>query len=311
MSRNKSNIKIQLHKRIDELLRIGQKKVKETRGAPHFNPNRSEGIHSIKTAETYRQVINTFAEHCKSHGIKDVAQIDSNIIGSFVATRSNLSSWTISKELAAINKVLDTHYTPKEFGIQERSRDQIVNNRHARTAHSTASAERNQAALWFAYATGCRRSSILTVTAEKAIRAEDGTVIGFQFKEKGGRERNAIVLPSERQAMTDYVNARQAEHGENCRLVDTCDRNCNPHYQRAEYANELYRELKEYRDRGEDIYCSHRSTFIDERHLQKANSHPRYQRDTVHGYETKLCAEISQALGQNRIEVVVNSYLRD
>jgi hypothetical protein len=310
MSRNKSNIKMQLHKRIDELLRIGQKKVKETRGTPHFNPNRSEGIHSIKTAETYRQVINIFAEYCKTQGIKDVAQIDSNIIGSFVGTRSNLSPWTLSKDLAAINKVLDPHYTPKDFGIQERSHNQIINNRRVHTDNSTAGAERNQTALWFARATGCRRSSILTVTAEKAIRNEDGTVIGFQFREKGGRERNAIVLPSERQAMTNYVNARITESGENCRLVDSCDRNCNPHYCRAEYANELYRELKEYRDRDEDIYCGHRSMFIDERHLQKALSHPRYQRETVHGYETKLCAEISQALGHNRIEVVVNSYLR-
>ncbi len=310
MSRNKNNIKIQLNKRIDDLLRIREKKVKETRGTPHFNPNRSEGIHSIKTAETYRQVINIFAEYCKTQGIKDVAQIDSKIIGSFVATRSNLSSWTISKDLAAINKVLDTHFTPRDFGIKERSRDQIVNNRRAHTEHSTAAAERNQAALWFAYSTGCRRSSILTVTADKAIRSEDGIVIGFQFKEKGGRERDAIVLPSERQTMTDYVNARIAENGENCRLVDTCDRNCNPHYYRAEYANELYGELKEYRDRGEDIYAGYRSRFIDERHLQKALSHPRYQREFVHGYETRLCAEISQALGHNRIEVVVNSYLR-
>ena len=83
---------MQLNKRLDDLLRIGQKKVKETRGSLHFNPNRSEGIHSIKTADTYRRVINTFAEFCKTQGIKNVAQIDSNIIGSFVATRSNLSS---------------------------------------------------------------------------------------------------------------------------------------------------------------------------------------------------------------------------
>lgn len=301
---------MQLHKRIDELLRIGQKKVKETRGAPHFNPNRSEGIHSIKTAETYRRVIDRFGDYCKSQGIKTTSEITRETVQRFVESRRGNSSWTHSKDLAAINKVLDTHYTPKEFGIKERSRDQIINNRHIHTDHSTATAERNQAALWFAYATGCRRSSILTVTADKAIRSEDGTVIGFQFKEKGGRERNAIVLPSERQSMTDYVNARIAENGENCRVVDTCDRNCNPHYYRAEYANELYRELKEYRDRGEDIYAGYRSRFIDEEHLSRALSHPRYQRDIVHGYETRLCAEISQQLGHNRIEVVVNSYLR-
>ena len=274
MSRNKSNLKIQLHKRIDDLLCIGQKKIKETRGSPKFNPNRSEGIHSIKTAETYRRVIDRFGDYCKSQGIKTTSEITRETVQGFVESRRGNSSWTHSKDLAAINKVLGTYYTPKEFGIKERSRDQIVNNRHARTDHSTATADRNQAALWFAYSTGCRRSSILTVTADKTIRAEDGTVIGFQFREKGGRERNAVVLPSERQTMTNYVNARQAEHGENCRLIDTCDRNCNPHFQRAEYANKLYRELKEYRDRDEDIYSGHRSTFIDERHLQKALSHP-------------------------------------
>lgn len=301
---------MQLHKRIDDLLRIGQKKVKETRGAPHFNPNRSEGIHSIKTAETYRRVIDRFGDYCKSQGIKTTSEITRQTVQGFVESRRGNSSWTHSKDLAAINKVLGTYYTPKEFGIKERSRNQIVNNRHVHTDHSTAAAEQNQAALWFAYSTGCGRSSILTVTADKAIRNEDGTVIGFQFKEKGGRERNAVVLPSERQAMTDYVNARITENGENSRLIDTCDRNCNPHYQRAEYANQLYVELKDHRDRGEDIYAGHRECFIDERQLQKALSHPRYQRETVHGYETKLCAEISQALGHNRIEVVVNSYLR-
>lgn len=310
MARHKINIKMQLHKRIDELLRIGQKKVKETPGSPNFNSNRSEGIHSIKTAETYRRVMDQFGNYCKSQGIKTTSEITRDTVQGFVESRRENSSWTHSKDLSAINKVLGTSYTPKDFGIQERSRDQIVHNRRIHTDHSTASAERNQAALWFAYATGCRRSSILTVTADKAIRNEDGTVIGFQFREKGGRERNAIVLPSERPAMTEYVNSRQAEYGETCRLVDTCDRNCNPHFQRAEYANQLYASLKDHRDREEDIYCGHRSTFIDERQLQKALSHPRYQRETVHGYETGLCAEISQALGHNRIEVVVNSYLR-
>lgn len=310
MSRNKTNIKIQLNNRLNQLLRIGEKKVKETREAKNFNPNRSEGIHSVKTAETYRRTINTFADYCKAQGIKKIDEIDFKLIGSFVATRSNLSAWTVSKDLAAINKVLNTYYKPKDFGFGNRQRDQIVHNRRVLTANSTAKAERNQSALWFARATGCRRSSILTVTADKAIRQADGTVIGFRFCEKGGRERNALVLPSERERMTEYVDARQGERGERGRLIDVCDRNCNPHYERAEYANRLYAELKEYRDRKEDIYAGYRHRFIDEKQLQKALSHPRYQRETVHGYETKICAEISQALGHNRIEVVVNSYLK-
>ena len=46
VGRNRKNITIQLNRRIDELLRIGEKKVKVD--------GRAEGIHSVKTADSYR-----------------------------------------------------------------------------------------------------------------------------------------------------------------------------------------------------------------------------------------------------------------
>ena len=46
MGRNRKNITIQLNKRIDALLRIGEKKVKVN--------GRVDGIHSVKTADSYR-----------------------------------------------------------------------------------------------------------------------------------------------------------------------------------------------------------------------------------------------------------------
>ena len=46
MGRNRKNITIQLNRRIDELLRIGEKKVKVD--------GRAEGIHSVKKADSYR-----------------------------------------------------------------------------------------------------------------------------------------------------------------------------------------------------------------------------------------------------------------
>lgn len=52
MGRKSKNIKIELNRRIDELLRIGEKKVKDDKD----NPNRAEGIHSIRTADTYRSI---------------------------------------------------------------------------------------------------------------------------------------------------------------------------------------------------------------------------------------------------------------
>ena len=50
MGRKSKNIKIELNRRIDELLRIGEKKIKDDK----TNPNRAEGIHSIRTADTYQ-----------------------------------------------------------------------------------------------------------------------------------------------------------------------------------------------------------------------------------------------------------------
>ena len=42
---------MQLHERVDSMLRIGEKKVKEKNvGQPFYNPNRAEGIHSIGSA---------------------------------------------------------------------------------------------------------------------------------------------------------------------------------------------------------------------------------------------------------------------
>ena len=49
MGRNRKNITIQLNKRIDALLRIGEKKVKVG--------GRVDGIHGVKTADSYRGTI--------------------------------------------------------------------------------------------------------------------------------------------------------------------------------------------------------------------------------------------------------------
>ena len=47
MSRNKENIKMQLNRRLNELLRIGQKKQKESKGTPNYNPSRSEEVQNL------------------------------------------------------------------------------------------------------------------------------------------------------------------------------------------------------------------------------------------------------------------------
>ena len=76
VGRNHKNIKIQLNQRLDSLLRIGQKKQKEKVGSANYNPNRSEGVHSIETAKSYRKIANDLGSFLKNEGVKDISQID-------------------------------------------------------------------------------------------------------------------------------------------------------------------------------------------------------------------------------------------
>lgn len=314
MGRHNRSISTQLHDRINSQLRIGQKKTKESskdengNKREYYNPNRSEGIHSIKTVEAYRGTATRLAAYCKEHGIRDIGNINKEAVAGYMSQYEGKSAWTASREVSAINKILDTHYTPREFGFQTRNHEDITNNR-GKSERSTAENPRNADALHFAYATGCRRASITTATPEQAIRNETGTIVGFTFTEKGGRERNALVLPSERGWITEFVNHAASAIGEDKPMIAVCDANCNPHFQRGEYAQQLYQDMLQAKQNGTDIYEGMRSTFINQERYEHAIEHPRYREEFVRGYDTHICAELSQQLGHNRIEVVINSYL--
>ena len=109
--------------------------------------------------------------------------------------------------------------------------------------------------------------------------------------------------------VTEFVQSRVAERGEHCRLIDSCDSNANPHYERGVYAQEMYKQMVDYREREQDIYCGSRHKFINEENYQKAIKHPRYRSEYVRGHNTRICTGVSQQLGHNRIDVVINHYL--
>ena len=285
-------------------MRIGQKKQKETIGSPHYNPNRSEGIHSIQTAQTYRQVINDFASFLKNEGIKDISQIDSQVVDKYMETKKGQSKWTTAKICSGLNKVMETNYTPKDFNIGNRKEREIIHNRRILLAHSDADKESNQDALWFASCTGARRETLISVTANNAIRNDDGKIVGFRFENcKGGKTYCALVLPDQREKMTSFVDDKIATAGHNACLISHCSKNCNHHYERGNYAQSLYTCLKEAKDCGSDLYDGRRSLFIDQSKYEQALSHPRYSASTVRGYDTSVLAEVSQNLAHNRISI--------
>ena len=301
MGRKSGNITMQLNKRIDDLLRIGEKKVKDD----PTNSNRVEGIHSVQTASTYRAVAKQLGEYLKEQGVRNIGDIDRTHIAGFMTERKDLSAFTHSKDLSAINKILDTRYTVREFGLPQRSYHDVSNNRGL-AVRDTSGAERNREALSFVRACGMRRESIDRITPSDFLRDKDGLCVGVHLIEKGGRERMAVIIEQDRERITEIVNRAIEQNGEHQPFLKAPDSNANPHYERREYAERLYTDLINAKESGFDYYANMREHFIDERNFERAT----YGRaEIIKGFERDTLAEVSQNLGHNRISVVYYSYL--
>ena len=304
MGRKNKNITIQLNNRINELLRIGEKKVKVGGVA--------EGIHSVKTAEQYRKTANRLSSVCKEMGVKSIADIDKSVVVRYMEAYRDASAWTVSRELSAISKIRGETITPKELGfVERRTYTSVKNSRGELPSSSTAHRAENQDGLYFASVTGCRRASITNATASDAVRNEYGKIIGFHFTEKGGRERVALVLPSEQVNLTRWVDSKlKGGHSPDAPLIPYIDKNCGTHRMRAEYARELYSEIKESRERGIDIYDGRKyELFIDKDKYDYSYNNPRFKSDVVHDFDKDIALEVSFALGHNRLDVSLYSYL--
>ena len=304
MGRKNKNITIQLNNRINELLRIGEKKVKVNGVA--------EGIHSVKTAEQYRKSALRLSKVCKEMGIKNIEDIDKSVVARYMEAYRDASSWTVSRELVAISKIRGETITPKELGFtQRRTYTSVKNNRGELQKTNDANNPKNQDGLYLAAVTGCRRSSITTVTANDAIRDEHGKIYAFSWCEKGGRCRTSLVLMSEQGNLTRWVDSKlKGGHSPDAPLVDYISKNAPCHRMRSEYARDLYAELKDAKERGVDVYQGRKfELFIDKDKYDYSYHNPRFKSDVVHGFQKDIALEVSFALGHNRLDVSLYSYL--
>ena len=304
MGRKNKNITIQLNRRIDELLRIGEKKVKVG--------GRVATINSVQTADSYRGTANRIGEVCKSIGVRNIEDINKSVIERYMESYRHASAWTVSREVAAANKLLGTSYTPRDFGFtQRRTYTSVKNNRGELPKTSDSNSPKNQDCLYLASVTGCRRSSITTVTANDAIRDEHGKIYAFHFCEKGGRERTSLVLPSEQGNLTRWVDSKlKGGHSPDAPLVDYISKNAPCHRMRSEYARDLYAELLEAKQRGIDVYEGRKyELFIDRDKYDYSYNNPRFKSNTPHNFQKDLALEVSFNLGHGRLDVSLYSYL--
>ena len=102
----------------------------------------------------------------------------------------------------------------------------------------------------------------------------------------------------------------KAGHSPDAPLVDYISKNAPCHRMRSEYARDLYVELKDAKERGVDVYQGRKfELFIDKDKYDYSYNNPRFKSNVVHGFEKDLALEVSFALGHNRLDVSLYSYL--
>ncbi len=252
-------------------------------------------IFSSRTLDNYQEVGREFAKFCKQEHQGESQNIEQckPYAAEYLQYRieRGLSPYTIARDAAALGKLYNCDY--REFGVElpKRQREQITRSRDLERNLRGFSEKNNQKAVDMARCTGLRREELKHIKA-KDFYEKDGKWFVHVPKTyaKGGRERDVELQYSRNPKVVErtinFVKSEQ-EKGNTENLVIVRDR-MPVHYYRHEFAKAMYENIA--RD-PEDIersecWCCTKSMY-----------------GTV--LDREAMAEVSLALGHNRLDVVV------
>lgn len=289
-----------MHKEINKIIAIGTSRheMKKLTG-----DNSSPFIHSTGTADAYRQTINEFSSWLKNDknevwSTKELSSISKEVAYEYLQEREakGLSAWTVTKDLSAINKVLNLDLNKKEGNLKQRKLQDITRSRVTKEHDSKYNPANYRDEIEIAKAFGLRRESI--VSGNYAIKKSSlfirNNKVYCSVIEKGGRYREAQCLQSYKDNVIQKYNVKEKssftkdefiEHYVSDKddiLFNKYTAKIDNHAFRAEYAQALYKELaSEQQDLKSDYY----------------------------GYDSDIIKEVSKNLGHSRLDVVVKHYL--
>jgi hypothetical protein len=245
------------------------------------NPSKTIGIHSYNTYESYKQTSKEFIRFIKeSHpDIRDIAEIKEKHIGEYLKSRNDegLSAWTISKDLAALNKLFNTDLTKKDLDLKQRKLEEITRSRGESTTDSRYNEKNYKFQIAFAKGSGARRESILKVKP-KDFKIIEGYPVSVYLKEKGGRERQATILKEYRETLKEMLEDKPI----NKPIFGNYSKTIDNHSFRFLYAGKRYNELISLKGYDEKDYK---------------------------GYDKEVISKLTRDLGHNRLNVAVDYYL--
>lgn len=258
------------------------------------------GLYATSSFSTYqKQALTALRWIAARYGCKHLDECRPYLPSYFAEMQARgLSAWTIRTRVYALCSVYNDDYAAL-FDIEHlpaRHRADIKRGRQISASDSRHHTPEQEAVRNIARACGARRGGILALTAEDLI-ARDGCLY-IHLREKGGKEREAIVLPAYEAAVQEIFtvyarNSKAAETGGKQRLFSrsALPKDMPLHYLRARYAQDLYR------------YYAAQGVATGELYHCRADRKGQ-------SYDKGVLMAVSHNLGHSRCDVVVSHYLK-
>jgi integrase len=278
--------------RLDALMAIGEKRGRakaeaRARGEQTFSFT-DQRIHSFQTRSTYQDVIMRFLKWCRVHfGLNRLADIDvcaDELSCAYLEERitQQYSAWTLRTERAALRLFFQRRdlaasvvLPPRHLNAITRSRHPVARDRHIQPEHWRSLID-------FCLGCGLRREEVRDVRVQDVYRRRDGVLVVQVVRGKGGKWREAPVLPEQEAQILAVIAGRKPEE----RIFPHLPEHLDIHSCRRTYAQHLYQHLSG--------------------HALPAVSRPLQMSEV----DLRAALQVSQALGHERIDVVILYYLK-
>lgn len=256
--------------------------------------NETPYIHSHNTYKTYLSQCNHFCDWCYSNEIR-TPEAAKDAVKDYIRhlEASGKSPWTVYTAISAIAKAFGCSTTV--FGVKppKRERASVTRSRYAavRDRQMSLHKEENKQLIEFCRSTGLRRRELEQLHGDALKQGTDGNWYVHVTNGKGGKQRDVLMIGSEKQIRA--VCDRMQQAGSNL-VFQHVHSKLDVHYYRSLYACDLYRSIAR---NPEDLPTK-------EKYICRKD-----KAGTV--YDRQAMSMVSHMLGHNRIDVIANSYLHN
>lgn len=273
-----------------------------------LKPTESSGkIYNHKSFKVYLNGVNKFCDYLESKGIAKTIPYEQarNYCKEFLQNElKTKSAYTVASYKASLNMVYKDNKIDYKINKADTS---ITRGRTASKSHIAVdkTTKDYKDIKTLAIATGGRRSDLQNLKAEN-IKVINGHVYVKFENSKGGRDRVSHVLPQYENKVLELKQQAEANSRELI-IQNKINSGINIHGFRRSYARQSYNTASrdiDFRNRLADFYSIKSepgSTYITKETANHSGSIT-YDRQ---------CLEIaSKGLGHNRIDVIVNNYMK-